>query len=504
MIVTNSNTDSSGHNPNGTVWFTDGSSRLWKYDGSSWTNVLSAAGYQWAVAVDPADGKNVTVVGPNSAGNFSHDGGVTWSGQDNGTRHGRTATDIPWLANTNENYMTAGNIEYDPSQSNVLFLSQGIGVWISNPPASGYANSYNSQSAGIEQLVSQWIVSPWGASSHPIFTAWDRPVWEITNPDVYPSNHGPNYAHAIELGHSVDWAAGAPAAVAVIADGDAQESSVSKRAGDPLSWTKFAGQPSTVTGGGTIAMTSATTWLWEQGGGHGDLYRTTDGGSHWTQINVPGIPTNPNVTGWASLFGPYVNVQTLAADRVNVGTFYAYNTGGGGANSQSEGIWVTNDSGSTWRQYAHGVLKPIIVNGVAAKMRSVPGQAGHVFFSSGVEEGAVHPTEQIFYRSFDGGQTWLDISSASNRIRDVWSFGFGAPNPRGDGYPAIYIYGWINNVGGLWRSDDNCTTWVRLSGLQVNNSWDTVRVVEGDANVFGMVYVGFGGSGFAYGRLKRN
>jgi hypothetical protein len=47
------------------------------------------------------------------------------------------ATDVPWLAFTNEaGFMTPGGLEFDPSGSNRVFFTEGIGVWKSNPPTS--------------------------------------------------------------------------------------------------------------------------------------------------------------------------------------------------------------------------------------------------------------------------------------------------------------------------------------------------------------------------------
>src|SRR5262249_37421634 len=82
-------------------------------------------------------------------------------------------------------------------------------------------------------------------------------------------------------------------------------------------------------------------------------------------------------------------------------------------------------------------------------------------------------------------------------VTDVWSFGFGKAKPGGSGYPSIFIYGAVKGDFGLHH-----LTWVKLSDKFINNSQDQVRVVEGDNNVYGTVYIGFGGSGFAYGALQ--
>jgi hypothetical protein len=99
--------------------------------------------------------------------------------------------------------------------------------------------------------------------------------------------------------------------------------------------------------------------------------------------------------------------------------------------------------------------------------------------------------------STDGGVTWRTIPHAL----EVVDFGFGKPMASSD-YPAIYVVGWVNGVYGIWRSDDEAASWINI-GKYPNNSIDKITVINGDMNVYGTVYVGFGGSGFAYGKLQR-
>src|SRR5581483_7522072 len=77
----------------------------------------------------------------------------------------------------------------------------------------------------------------------------------------------------------------------------------------------------------------------------------------------------------------------------------------------------------------------------------------------------------------------------------VYCFGYGAAAP-GQSYPAIYIVGYVNNVYGIWQSNDNAHSWTQI-GTNPNNSIDSITTISGDANVYGQVYVGFSGSGYA-------
>jgi len=82
----------------------------------------------------------------------------------------------------------------------------------------------------------------------------------------------------------------------------------------------------------------------------------------------------------------------------------------------------------------------------------------------------------------------------------VLDFGFGMAKTK-VGYPSIYIAGWVGGVYGIWRSDDEGDSWSNI-GTYPNNNIDTVAVVNGDMNAYGAAYVGFLGSGFAYGKTQ--
>ena len=107
-----------------------------------------------------------------------------------------------------------------------------------------------------------------------------------------------------------------------------------------------------------------------------------------------------------------------------------------------------------------------------------------------------HPANTAFYRSKDGGANWSIVP----HVREVFSFGFGKSAP-GQSYPAIYVYGWVDGVLGIWRSDDEARTWNRISDGFPLGVFARVKALEGDNNTYGTVYAGFDGAGFAYGKL---
>jgi len=532
---------------NGDVWLIDDSYNLHKYTGS-WSHITAAGRDAHSIAVDPANANHIYIITNGGALVGSMNGGSTWFGPTVPVH--RSASDIPWLGWTNENYMTAGDICFDPSAKNTIYFSEGIGVWYINPPTSNADITWLSKSAGIEQLVTNWIISPWGSSSVPVVTAWDRAIWQVTNPNVYPSTHGPNNTYAIIHGWSADWAANAPSTIVAVMDGQGRQmSGISSDGGQ--TWRAFTAVPADPSVGGSIAAASTTNFVWMTSN-DGDPYYSTDGGVTWKLIVIDGVPPghatgNTNgttivsdltvdtsrlsvgalITGYpdiaygttitsidsstqvhisspskGSTTGLHINFepgwnhafylvrQTVAADRVNADTFLMYNYGPT-AVSSAEGFYRSTDKGVSWRHVARGQVGRY--TGGNAILRSVPGQAGQYFFTPGYSSPGPWPHDGSFYRSTDGGSNWRAVSN----IKEVWSFGFGRAAP-GQNYPAIYIYGWVRNVGGFWRSDDNASTWKKIGDLFPTGSFDQVRVVEGDANIYGRVYVGFGGSGFAY------
>lgn len=482
----------------GCVWLVDDSGSnhgLWIYRGGTWKNSTEVNGGQWwSVAVDPANSARAVLSGAGGEIDITTDHGSTWSGINYNGR--RVATDIPWLAWTKEIFMTNGNTVFDPSDSNKLYFAEGIGVWYSSPPESLRTTfNWNSQSAGIEQLVANGITSPWGASSKPLVYGWDRPVFRVDNPGVYPASHGPNRDDAIKMGWSADWSPSSPLNV-VIQTGDTQSSA---SADGGLTWRPFPSVPGTIINGsgGTICVSTPTNWLWQQSN-NGSPYYTTDGGLTWNTANIAGIPSHPKETGWG--FVHFVDAQAAAADRVNDGVFYMYNYGPSGAR-QAEGFYRTTDGGVSWSHISSGQTR--VLPGGIVRLKSVPNNAGHLFFSGGLPAGSQGPWPhmQRFYRSMDGGTTWRDVSSGRYIIREVWDFGFGKAAP-GQAYPTIYLYGWVNGIGGFWRSVDNASTWTQIGGLFPIGWFDQLKAVEGDANIYGRVYAGFSGSGWIYGDLQ--
>lgn len=480
----------------------NGSGALHEYNGS-WSTPGSATigANAESIAVDPNNASHVYVMHGNSNpgdlyGTITGPGG-TWFET---TVHSRTAADIPWLAVTNESFMTPGNIKFDPSGSNLLYFSEGIGVWTVNPPTAVATVAWVSRTAAIDELNSNQIISPPGGN--PIYMAQDRPEFLISNPALYPSAHGcvnPT-TNSIVDGYIADWATSSPSTIvamcSMVFSPWTDESGSSTNSGSTFS--AFGTIPPNISGsgaarGGCIAATSSTNLLWVETNNAGPFVSSNSGGT-WAAASVTGV-----TGGWPS------NQQTIkncTADRVTANTFYLYSYNADGA--FSDAIARSTDGGTTWTRRCLACASGSNMDSASGingffytLLDAMPGQAGELFFSPGHKLGVSHPQTQPFYKSTDGGTTWTAIAN----VNDVWAFGFGAAK-NGSSFATIYIYGWVGGVLGTWRSIDNASTWTQLDNGYPLGIFAPVSTLSGDNNTYGKVYECFGNAGCVYGQFN--
>lgn len=449
----------------GTLFLVDdaNSSSVRKFAGT-WATVSTGTGANISVDIDPSNSSRIAVIDSDGNISVSTSGGTSFAGT---TTHTIVAADIPWHAQNNTTSMFGSAIRFDPSQSNVLVQAWGFGIAQCNPPNTVTNVTWNSQSAGIEQLVVNRIVSP--PSGNPVLVCWDRVGFTSVDATKYPSQQNAFYGSTVlSHGWGVDWATATPATLVTYADfnfGNNDESGVSTDKG--VTWTKFASISYNGGQGGCCAASTSSLFL-VQSGNNTPQY-TANGGTSWTVC--PGLPANGAYQTGVTTFWP----QLMAADRVDANTFYVF-TGP---------IWKSTANPPSFSQVSTGSIDTYGFN--IPILASVPNNAGHLFFSLGKGSG------QPFRRSTDHGTTWSTVAN----VTEVWAFDCGKVAP-GQSYPAIYIIGFVSNVWGLWRSIDNAVSWTKLVDYPLA-SFDTPTTVAADANTYGVVYVGFQGSGAARG-----
>lgn len=499
---------------NGQVYLVanDGTDTLNIYNGTWTTKSLGGLGNPLAsVAVDPSDATKIT--GINVAGylSYSSDNGATWTPLNNNpAATTRTATDIPWLAWTQESFMSAADIRYDPSQSNKLFFAEGIGVWYTSPSAAvAGGTAWTSQSIGIEQLVSNKLLKPPGGAL--IYGAWDRPIFYSTSPNTYPSTvagcANPQ-TNAIVMGWDVDYSSATPTTLYAVCNFDNGTETSAKSTDGGQTWTAYGSVPTGVPNtyvGGSIASSTSTSAIWIPCNDNLFIWITANSGTTWTHAAVTG-PKTTGSEGFCS--SQYVNRRIACSDRVTANKYYVYyngtqNSNGAGTNADGAiaGIYVSTDSGANFTKAFSG--RPEGNNNQGwdfdrynFKLRCVPGNAGHLWMAAGQIGGGISGS---FWRSTDAGST----ISAMAGVAEVYAFGFGKQCPTKT-YPAVYIAGYVSSIWGIYRScdgDQATPTWTMIGdGYPVGNMSE-IRTIEGDPDTYGTVYIGTIGAGVLYGYI---
>lgn len=411
----------------------------------------------------------------------SLDGGRTWERPIPRTALRRAAEDVPWLAWTEEVWMSNGDIRFDPSRPDRLLFAQGIGAWEADFPPRARALCWTSRNRNIEQLVATQCLHPPGSDA-PLLACMDRGIWRVTDPDAYPDRHGPDpaFTHCWGLDYASRDPAFLVAAMSTQQATDRDRSGLSTDGG--RTWRPFRRLPpwaAATSGKGFIAASSPTNLVWMPGEGRGLPHYTRDGGTTWWACAVEGLGEAD-----AAGFGAPTHIRrfALCADRVVPGTFYLVHHPGG--------LFASTDGGAQWsRRHAFRAW----TDPFHAKLRAVPGRAGHLFYTAGHSSADRHGA---FLQSGDGGRTWAPLPG----IREVSDFAFGRAAPGRDD-PALYIAGYRAGTWGLHRSIDAGATWTSLGDGFPTGSLDRIAALEADKAVFGRVYVGFSGSGWAYGEI---
>ena len=483
--------------PDGSFFGVDHETRsAWRHRDGRWVELTRRTGLgpnRFAAVAVHRDGR-VFVFDEGSKSWVSEDDGRSWTRLAHRSHVGRA--DPPWLKVSNQSYFAISQVAFDPVRPDRLWVDAGTGVYRAEVARGVSLIDWQSDTRGVEELVANDILKPPGRA--PLFAAWDFGIHVRDDLDSFSTTYGPKERVVI----AAQQLAGSPADPAFVAtnasdtrtfccaeDGDAILASYSLDGG--RHWTRFPTLPQPPgtkaddpwrMSFGMIAASSSDTrnLIWAPSFNRAPFY-TRDLGNSWHRVSLPG-ETLPFTGSHADL---YLHRKTLVADPVEPATFYWWHSGDGD-NRALLGLWKTGDGGEHWRRVHEGEIAPH--HDKSAKLRAVPGKAGHLFFTSGV----YGPFDTRLRRSTDGGRSWraLDV----DWVDDV---AFGKP-ARGADYPTVFVAGRIDGRYGLWRSTDAAGSWKRIGRFPLG-SLDQVTVMAGDPDVFGRVYLGFKGSGWVYG-----
>jgi len=423
-----------------------------------------------AVSVDASNPKVLIVSSfyrPKGEDVFrSTDGGATWKGVfasggifDYSLAPYVRDTDIHWLF----------DVEIDPANPDHALFTTGYGGWETYDLTNLDKNlptHWSVMSPGIEETVALALYSPnkgaqlvtaVGDYSGFVHRDLDKPA-----PDGSPK---PPF-----LGNTHDVSGGELNPDVIVRVGRARKGRALGYSLDGgRSWREPASVPDPEAEAGHIAVSSnGGTWVWTPR--NHVPYVTADRGAHWTAC--AGLPRDTRVV----------------ADRVNPKRFYGI--------ALFDGKLFESIDGA-----AHFIERPLLLSdGLPARGAAGDDNRGN----RGDDRGG---QDRIYATPGREGDLWLAAFNGLYHTRgkglervpaveEIHGFGFGKAAP-GARHPALYLVGTVQGQRGFFRSTDGGATWLRINDDQ--HQWGLVLHITGDPKKFGRVYVGTHGRGTFYG-----
>lgn len=363
----------------------------------------------------------------------------------------------------------AGSIEFDPFNPKRVFVTSGNGIFMTDNLSPGNRFTWKFTVKNLEETVPEDMVSIPGGPLISVIGDYDGFVHSNIKQPVDKSRHQPQIGSTT----GIDYAAMNPAVIVRVGGNDKEESD--KDYAFPLyystdtgaTWSKFKTHPDPkINYKGKIAISAdGKAVLWNPNEKN-TLLRSDDWGATWT--------TSSGISAQKCF---------PTADPVNPDIFYAFNSGV--YRSTDKGISFTKVGGATFSW--------------TTDMQVTPGREGEVWVAGYAWDGI---NGGFLARSTDSGVTFKNIDPEADtrytqRIQHCEAIGFGKEAP-GASYPAIYIYGTINSIKGIWQSIDEAKSWKRIDDdTHQYGALSNGNFVRGDANTFGIVYRSTAGRGIA-------
>lgn len=379
----------------------------------------------------------------------STDGGITWTSL---FAKKKTKLDVgefewgnPLLSPDPVSLHWATCITLDPFNSNRAFVNSGNGIFMCDNLNNSITN-WKFQVKGLEETVPLGIVSPaGGASLLSIIGDYDGFRHNDLTKSPTQGRHNPR----IGTNRAIDFAENDPRIVV--------------RAGSSA----------------FISKDNAKTW--ESlippfpEAKDGNLAISPDGKTIvWCPENSP-IYTTSNYRSWATAVGAKPN-QRVISDRINSFKFYFFD---------NKTLYFSNNRGTT---FAKGSTNPSLTS--VRKIRCSPAIEGDIWIPS---------ADNGLFRT-----TWMNnlpVFTKIDKVAKCEAVGFGKAKS-GKKFPAVYIWGVVDGVEGVFRSDDEGKNWVRLNddAHEFGGTGDANEII-GDPRVYGRVYMSTAGRGIVYGDL---
>jgi hypothetical protein len=452
----------------GGVWKRDGKSGKWRDISPLRTGPDAAFGYS-GIDIGPDGTLAVSTLDrwwPGDDIFISRDGGAKWSGLGQQSRH--DASKYPWMADSLKGEDRMGHwmsdVRINPFDADELTYGTGGGVWTSRnltAAGSGQPVMFEFNVENLEEGAVIQMASPTGgATLLAAFGDIGGGAWD----DITKTPNTGLFHPTTETNFSIDYAGLRPGVLARTVNTSGTRGFYSEDGGG--SWTLFPSSPykppgkgEAWRGPGQIAVSAKggfLLWVPEKEGAQ----VSTDKGRTWKpSANWPANRDQP--------------IRPLA-DKTVEGVFYVHDRAGGS-------ILCSVDGGASFKPIASGLP---VVQGWEQAQLAIPSSRMRDLWLA-LPSGLIH--------SRDAQSPFAQIKG----VDAAWAVGFGAPAVK-DGYPTVFLYGRVKGQEGLWRSDDEARTWVRINDDA--HQFGTMHTITGDPLEYGIVYIAPHGRGVIVGR----
>lgn len=449
---------SSGPGPNGIV-----SGSVWKMNGATqtWTDITPPTGQGGfaGLSVDASNSNTLVVTTmnrwfPRDEVYRSTNGGASWTTVFNSSVFDNSSA--PWSVARSPHWV--GDVDIDPTNPNRVMFITGYGIWASNDLTrvdSGQTVHWTFLNNELEETVPIAIASPNTGRFHLISALGDiggfRHRYLRGSPPL-----ADYFAPYRGTSGSIDFAANSGEQF-VRSVNDGTRGQYSNNSGTSWAYFPAAAPGATENGAGFLTLSADGSRIVATPSRSGPSFSTNNGAT-WT----------PSTGGPTDLTRNYRTV----ADRANPNNFYLFDPG----------------TGQVYRSLDGAVSFTVGASNLPARvsdLQAVPGWEGHLWLGTW--------TNGLF-RSVDAGSSFIKVAG----VQDANRIGFGAAAP-GQTHPAVYIWGKMNDVVGLYRSDDIGATWVRINDDAHNYGF--INQITGDPRIYGRVFLATGGRGIIYGQL---
>jgi hypothetical protein len=475
---------------------------VWKFEPATgtWTLISPVAGSQspsnlwWGyggLAVDLQHPGTLVVSAVNSwwpEGNLwrTTDGGATWvagwewsSYPERTIRWQMDISTAPWLnlGVTNPSppdpevkvgWMMEG-MNIDPFDSNRLLYGTGAtlyGITDLTNWDQGQTITIANTAVGMEETSVLGLVSPPSGDAHLLSVMGDIGGFRHDDLDSAP-------ATSFTLPYSgtfndIDFAEANPTFMVRVGTGSSSASpayhGTAFTSDGGKTWFQGNADPVSDKGAGTVAaLADGSGVIWASNDTSVPVSYSTDLGNSWKPC--AGIP----------------NAAVVRSDRVNPKKVYGFGR---------SIFWASSDGGQTF------TATPATGLPSSGKLSVVPGKEGEVWLTGGSQTSGGSTACDVcgVWRTTDGGTSFTALANVSKA--DAVGFGLAkvAASP-----PAAYLAGVVNDVRGIFRSDDAGASWTEISDPR--HQFATIQVITGDPRIYGRVYLGTNGLGIYYGDI---